>query len=73
MRARLRPVYRPDLNPIEKAFSELNALLRKVAKRDVEARWQYLGEALDEFKPDECRNFFLSCGNWDATPSREPL
>jgi transposase len=70
---RLLPPYSPDLNPIEKAFSKLKALLRKAAKRDVESLWQYLGEALDEFEPDECRNYFHSCGYPVATPTREPL
>ena len=70
---RLLPPYSPDLNPIEKAFSKLKALLRKAAKRDVESLWQYLGEALDEFTPDECRNYFQSCGYQAATSTREPL
>jgi transposase len=70
---RLLPPYSPDLNPIEKAFAKLKALLRKAAKRDVESLWQYLGQALDEFTPDECRNYFASCGYQTATSTREPL
>ena len=70
---RLLPAYSPDLNPIEKAFGKLKALLRKAAKRDIESLWQYLGQALDEFHPDECRNYFCSCGYPAATPTREPL
>jgi transposase len=66
------PPYSPDLNPIEKAFSKLKALLRKAAKRTREGLWKYLGEALDEFSPAECRNYFRSCGYPDATPTREP-
>jgi transposase len=69
---RLLPPYSPDLNPIEKAFSKLKAKLRAVAKRTVEELWQYLGEVLDEFCPEECRNYFRSCGYPTATPSREP-
>jgi transposase len=69
---RLLPAYSPDLNPIEKAFSKLKALLRKAAKRTREGLWKYLGEALDEFSPAECRNYFRSCGYPDATPTREP-
>jgi transposase len=70
---RLLPPYSPDLNPIEKAFSKLKALLGEAAKRDVESMWQYLGQVLDEFCPDECRNYFRSCGYPAATPTREPL
>jgi len=70
---RLLPPYSPDLNPIEKAFGKLKALLRKAAKRTVEALWDYLGEVLDEFGPGECRNYFNSCGYLAATPNREPL
>jgi transposase len=70
---RLLPPYSPDLNPIEKAFSKLKALLRRAARRTVEALWRYLGEVLDEFLPAECGNYFASCGYPTATPAREPL
>lgn len=70
---RFLPPYSPDLNPIERAFSKLKALLRKAAKRTVESLWAYLGEVLDEFKPYECRNYLASCGYPAARPSREPL
>ena len=70
---RFLPPYSPDLNPIERAFSKLKALLRKAAKRTVEELWDYLGAVLDEFKPQECRNYLASCGYPAATPSREPL
>jgi transposase len=70
---RLLPPYSPDLNPIEKAFSKLKALLRKAARRSVEGLWEYLGQVLDEFSAAECRNYFVSCGYPAATPTREPL
>jgi transposase len=69
---RLLPPYSPDLNRIEKAFSKLKAKLRAAAKRTVEELWKYLGEVLDEFRPEECHNYFRSCGYPSATPSREP-
>lgn len=56
------PPYSPDLNPIEKVFAKLKALLRKAAVRDVEALWLKLGELLDAFSPEECRHYFASCG-----------
>jgi transposase len=56
------PAYSPDLNPIEKAFSKLKALLRKAAIRSVEALWTTIGDLLDQFSAQECRNYFSSCG-----------
>jgi transposase len=70
---RLLPPYSPDLNPIEKAFSKLKAKLRAAAKRTVEQLWQYLGVVIDEFRPEECLNYFRSCGYSDARSIREPL
>jgi transposase len=56
------PPYSPDFNPIEKFFSKLKALLRKAAKRSVEALWKEIGSLLDKLTPQECTNFFNSCG-----------
>jgi transposase len=56
------PPYSPDLNPIELAFGKLKALLRKAGERTVEGLWAFLGQALDRFGPDECRNYFRHCG-----------
>ena len=70
---RLLPAYSPDLNPIEKAFSKLKARLRAAAKRTVRAVEDYLGELSTTFAPEECRNYFRSCGYSTATPTREPL
>ncbi len=59
---RYLPPYSPDLNPIEKMFSKLKALLRKAAKRTVDALWTEIGNLLDHFSPDECKNYFASSG-----------
>lgn len=61
------PPYSPDLNPIEKAFAKLKALLRRAAKRTVADLQQYLGVALDAFSPAECANYIRSCGYRAAT------
>lgn len=37
------PPYHPDLNPIGELFSKLKTLLRKVAKRSVDALWNEIG------------------------------
>lgn len=70
---RYLPPYSPDLNPIEKAFAKLKSLLRKAAKRTIPELESYLGEALDAFAPEECVNYFRSCGYAVATPKLEPL
>lgn len=69
---RFLPPYSPDLNPIEKAFSKLKAKLRSAQKRTIPQLENYLGEALDCFSPEECENYFTSCG-YPATSKREPL
>jgi transposase len=60
------PPYSPDFNPIELAFAKLKALLRKAGKRTVEGLWEFLGQALDAFAPQECLNYMRHCG-YDAT------
>jgi transposase len=69
---RYLPPYSPDLNPIEKAFSKLKAKLRAAEKRTITELENYLGEVLDCFSPEECQNYFRSCG-YPATSTREPL
>ena len=59
---RYLPPYSPDLNPIEKLFSKLNTLLRKAAKRSVDALWNEIGQLLQRFSPEECTNYFQSSG-----------
>jgi transposase len=56
------PPYSPDLNPIELAFAKLKSLLRKAGKRTVDGLWEFLGQALDAFAPQECRNYMRHCG-----------
>jgi transposase len=66
------PPYSPDFNPIELVFAKLKALLRKAGKRTVEALWDFLGEVLDAFSPNECRNYFHHCG-YSATRKSKAL
>ena len=56
------PPYSPDLHPIEKLFAKLKALLRKAAKRSVEALWNEIGERLNTLSSTECANYFPSSG-----------
>ena len=59
---RFLPPYSPDFNPIEKAFSRLKAMLRKIGERTVRGLWSLIGKLVDIFQPAECANYFSSCG-----------
>lgn len=56
------PPYSPDLNPIENAFAKLKAHVRKSAARTLDALEGAAAKALQQFKPDECANFFAHAG-----------
>jgi transposase len=56
------PPYSPDFNPIEQAFAKLKAFLRKAAARTIEDLWAAIGEAIPQFKPRECANYFEAAG-----------
>jgi len=59
---RFLPPYSPDFNPIEKAFSRLKAILRTAGKRTISGLWELIGKLVDFFQPQECANYFSSCG-----------
>jgi transposase len=63
-RAELRylPPYSPDFNPIENAFAKLKAHVRKSAARTLDALERATANALPQFKPDQCANFFAHAG-----------
>ena len=54
--------YSPDSNPIESAFAKLKALLRKASARTVPDLWASIADALPQFTPAECANYFTACG-----------
>ena len=56
------PSYSPDFNPIEPLFAKLKELLRKAAARTQQALWDAIGRHLDDFTPEECRNYLAHCG-----------
>src|ERR671911_36541 len=56
------PPYSPDLNPIEQAFSQIKAHLRKAEARTVEALWRAIGDICDLVEPEACRNYFTAAG-----------
>ncbi|MFC6840316.1 transposase [Xanthomonas theicola] len=55
------PPHPPALHPIEKMFSKRKALLRKDAKRTVDALWTEIGTRLDVLTSHQCSNDFASC------------
>ena len=59
---RFLPPYSPDFNPIEKAFSRLKARLRKNGERTMNGLSELISRLVDIFQPDECANYFSSCG-----------
>jgi transposase len=56
------PPYSPDLNPIEQVFAKLKSLLRSAAQRTISGLEQTIGQLLDQFSPQECRNYFQHSG-----------
>lgn len=56
------PRYSPDLNPIEKAFSKLKALLRKAKARTYDDLWKAVGHVCNLYTPQECWNYFKATG-----------
>jgi transposase len=59
---RFLPPYSPDLDPIEQVFAKVKGALRKMAKRTVDGLWDAIAVAIDDFPPDECRNYFRKAG-----------
>jgi transposase len=56
------PPYSPDFNPIEQAFAQIKACLRKEAARTVPALWTAIAKALDAVTPDFAVNYFANAG-----------
>ena len=63
---RFLPAYSPDLDLIEQVFAKLKNTLRKMAHRTVDALWEGIGIALDDFHPNECLNYFRNAGYGSA-------
>ena len=56
------PPYSPDLNPIEKLWSKVKASLRRAGARCFDAIGDALAGVLNRVGPQECSNYFRSCG-----------
>jgi hypothetical protein len=55
---RFLPSYSEDFNPIEEAFSEVKALLKKAQARTREALLEAMSEALSVVGPEEVQGWF---------------
>ena len=56
------PPYSPDLNPIEKMWSKIKAILRRLKARDPEALFTAIGTAFSKISLRDVTNWFASCG-----------
>jgi hypothetical protein len=59
---RYLPAYSPDLDPIERPFSELKAWLRSAAARTVDGRIEAMGQALRAVRPGDIPGWFGQSG-----------
>jgi len=56
------PAYSPDLNPIEKMWSKVKALLRALEARTTPDLVQAIGQALAQVTAKDALGWFASCG-----------
>jgi transposase len=56
------PAYSPDLNPIEKMWSKVKALLRALEARTSPELVQAIGQALAQVTAKDALGWFASCG-----------
>ena len=56
------PPYSPDYNPIEMAISKIKALLKKLAKREVEPLLEAIEEGLTSISVQDALSFIRHCG-----------
>ncbi len=59
---RYLPAYSPDLNPIENAFAQLKAFLKKAAARTIPALDQAIADALSKITAQDCKGYFKNAG-----------
>ena len=56
------PPYSPDFNPIEKMWSKMKAILRKLKIRSLDLLPQAIHDALSQVSQSDCLGWFKSCG-----------
>ncbi|MFC1459428.1 IS630 family transposase [Microvirga arabica] len=63
------PPYSLDLNPIERLFAKLKALLRKAGARTKEVLWTTISELLEEFSPRSVATISETAGMSPSKPN----
>jgi len=56
------PPYSPDLNPIEKMWSKVKSILRKLKARTEAELITAIAQALEHVTPQDVKGWFKSCG-----------
>ena len=56
------PPYSPDLNPIEKMWSKIKAILRTLKARTEESLINAIAKALDKVTAKDAKGWFQACG-----------
>ena len=56
------PLYSPDFNPIEGAFSKLKSYLRAACARSQDTLMEVIGQALSTISTSDACGFFGHCG-----------
>ena len=56
------PPYSPDLNPIEKMWSKVKSILRKLQARTEQALITAIAKALEQVTANDAKGWFKSCG-----------
>lgn len=60
------PPYSPDFNPIEMAISKIKSILRKLARRSVDALIEAIDQAMNQITAQDALGFIRHCG-YNAT------
>ena len=56
------PPYSPDLSPIEKMWSKVKEILKRLMPRTKADFHDALGKALDSVNEEDCEEWFDACG-----------
>ena len=59
---RFLPAYSPDLNPIEKMWSKIKALLRSAEARTPQELDEAISQAFSKITANDAAGYFASCG-----------
>ena len=58
------PPYSPDFNPIEKMWSKIKSILRKLRSRTLTELSESIKQAFSKITVSDCYGWFSSCIHW---------